>query len=182
MDASGGSVCPGAHAFMTTETDIAAPVLAEHAIGPFTFDEGTTVTDATFTYAIDLPSGAPEGLVIICPSLTATPETLRAWWHDIAPQSALHRYATLYAHAFALPTIAAMPRGTAPSIRDLARGIVALVRALQLPQATFVTGGSMGGMLALEVTIESGAPTHGLILAAPAVQTAWGAGWNQVQL
>ncbi len=37
-------------------------------------------------------------------------------------------------------------------------------------------------MIALEVAMESGAPTHGLVLAAPAVQTAWGAGWNMIQL
>jgi homoserine O-acetyltransferase/O-succinyltransferase len=182
MDAPGGSVCPGAHVFMTTETDIAAPTLAENAIGPFTFEDGTTLSDAAFTYALDRPTGGADGLVILCPSLTATPDILRAWWHDIAPQYALERYAVLYAHAFSRETVAVLPRRNPPTIRDLARGILALVRALQLPQPTFVTGGSMGGMLALEVTIESGAPTHGLILAAPAVQTAWGAGWNQVQL
>jgi homoserine acetyltransferase len=182
MDAPGGSVCPGAHVFMTTDFDVSAPPIAEHSIGPFTFEDGTTVADAAFTYALDLTDASTDGVVIVCPSLTATPDMLREWWHAVAPRTALDRHATLYAHAFAASSIAHKHRTNPPTLRDLARGIVALVPALRLPRATFVTGGSMGGMLALEVTIESSAPTHGLVLAAPAVQTAWGTGWNQVQL
>ncbi len=84
--------------------------------------------------------------------------------------------------ASARATLRPLHRSRPPSIRDLARGIVALARALGLPKATFVTGGSLGGMLALEVGVESGAPTHALVIAAPATQTAWAAGWNAIQI
>ncbi|MBC7840893.1 MAG: alpha/beta fold hydrolase [Gemmatimonadaceae bacterium] len=156
--------------------------LAQHSIGRFNFEDGTIVHDAAFSYALTVPPGPVDGLVIICPSLTGTPVIQQAWWQDVGVPLAHERYATLYPHAFSDGTLAHFPRDRPPGIRDIARGIVALGRALGLPAATFVTGGSMGGMLSLEVCIESGAPTHALVLAAPAVQTAWGAGWNLVQL
>jgi homoserine O-acetyltransferase/O-succinyltransferase len=162
--------------------EISAPTLVTRSIGRFTFEDGRVVDDATFAYAVDTPSATSDGLVIVCPSLTATPDTLRQWWSDVGASDAHARYTTLYPHAFSSSTIDALTPQQAPTIRDLARGIVALAQSLELPRAIFVTGGSMGGMLALEVALESGAPTHGLVLAAPAVQSAWGAGWNQVQL
>ncbi len=151
-------------------------------LGHFTFEDGTEVADAAFSYELTQPTAPSEGLVIICPSLTGTPSILQEWWSDVgAPRAQLH-FTTLYPHAFSAQTITALDPALPPSIRDIARAIVALARALGLPQATFVTGGSLGGMIALEVALESGAPTHGLVLAAPAVQTAWGAGWNMIQL
>jgi homoserine O-acetyltransferase/O-succinyltransferase len=156
--------------------------LQTRAIGPFVFDDGTAVSDAAFTYAIIPSIGPSEGLVILCPSLTGTPEILQAWWDDVGPAEARQRYTTLCPHAFSASTVASLSRESPPSIRDLARAIVALVRALDLPPATFVTGGSLGGMLALEVGLVSGAPTHALVIAAPAVQTAWSAGWNRIQI
>ncbi|MCC7051807.1 MAG: alpha/beta fold hydrolase [Gemmatimonadaceae bacterium] len=158
------------------------PALPQQSIGAFTFEDGTTVADAAMRYALVPPDGPSDGIVVICPSLTGTPAILQEWWGEVGPAVARERYATLYPHAFTPGTLAAFPRERPPTIRDFARGIVALVRALGLPQATFVTGGSLGGMIALETAIESGAPTHALVLAAPAVQTAWGAGWNMVQL
>ena len=169
----------GALCFMTVFSDVLLP---QQSIGRFAFEDGTVVGDAALTYALALPAGPSEGLVIICPSLTGTPSILQDWWADVGPADAHQRYTTLYPHAFTPATIAQFDRDRPPTIRDIARGIVALAHALALPPATFVTGGSMGGMLALEVGIQSGAPTHALVLAAPAVQTAWGAGWNHVQL
>ena len=154
----------------------------QQSIGRFTFEDGTTIDDAAMSYALTQPAGPRDGLVIICPSLTGTPGIQQTWWHDVGAPLAHQRFATLYPHAFTRETVAALGRRRPPSIRDISRGIVSLARALGLPPATFVTGGSMGGMLALEVGIESGAPTHALVLAAPAVQTAWGMGWNLVQL
>ena len=151
-------------------------------IGRFAFDNGVVVNDAAFSYDISVPVAPSAGLVIICPSLTGTPAILRDWWSDVGPARALQQYTALYAHTFSDETVANFERTSPPTIRDLARGIIALVNALHFPRATFVTGGSLGGMIALETALESGSPTHGLVLAAPAVQTAWGAGWNRIQL
>lgn len=156
--------------------------LRTQPIGPFRFDNGTVVDDAAFTFDISEPGDTGAGLVIICPSLTGTPAILREWWHDVGPAVALDQWTTLYAHGFAHATTAVLAPESPPSIRDIARGIVALTASLGLPTASFVTGGSLGGMIALETALVSGAPTHGLVLAAPAVQTAWGAGWNMIQL
>ena len=160
----------------------AVAALPKRSIGTFTFENGRTVSDATVTYELTRPIGPADGLVIICPSLTGTPAILQEWWRDVGPADAHERFITLYPNGFSAETLAGLPREQPPTIRDIARGIVALAQALGLPQATFVTGGSLGGMLALETGLESGAPTHALVLAAPAVQTAWGAGWNLVQL
>ncbi len=156
--------------------------LRRQPIGRFTFDNGAVVADAAFGYDITVPDGVGDGLVILCPSLTGTPAILRHWWRDVGPAHAVQHCTTLYPHAFTDDTVAGFDRASPPTIRDIARGIVALVQSLHLPQASFVTGGSLGGMIALETALESGAPTHGLVLAAPAVQTAWGAGWNMIQL
>ncbi len=152
------------------------------SIGRFEFEDGVIVDDAAFTFALTSPASSSDGLVIVCPSLTGTPATLQQWWSDVGPAAAQQHYTTLYPHAFSPSSVGSRARTAAPSIRDLARGIVALVRALALPPATLVTGGSLGGMLALEVGLESGSPTHALVIAAPAVQTAWSAGWNRIQL
>lgn len=156
--------------------------LPSQAIGAFTFDSGITVPGAALDYELTRPDGPADGLVIICPSLTGTPDIMREWWRDVGPAEAHARCVTLYPNGFSAATMAQLPREQPPSIRDIARGIVALAQALGLPQAVFTTGGSLGGMLALEVGLVSGAPTHALVLAAPAVQTAWGAGWNMIQL
>jgi homoserine O-acetyltransferase/O-succinyltransferase len=161
---------------------VLADVLQQQSIGHFSFENGTHIDNASLSYAITHPAGSSDGLVIVCPSLTGTPAIQQAWWTDVGPSHAHERYSTLYPHAFSPDTLAHFDRLHPPTIRDFARGIVALAQSLGLAPATFVTGGSMGGMLALEVALESGAPTHALVLAAPAVQTAWGAGWNLVQL
>lgn len=160
----------------------ARATLPSQSLGAFTFDSGITVADAAMEFAVERPDGPADGLVIVCPSLTGTPDIMREWWHDVGPADAQARCITLYPNGFSAATMAQLPREQPPSIRDLARGIVTLAPALGLPQATFTAGGSLGGMLALEVGLVSGAPTHALVLAAPAVQTAWGAGWNMVQL
>jgi len=156
--------------------------VTRHPLGPFTFENGHAMGDAGFEYALTHPDGPSDGLVIICPSLTGTPDILQDWWNDVGPSLARARYTTLYAHGFTATSTATLDRQRPPTIRDIARGILALGRALGLPHPVFVTGGSLGGMIALELGIEAGAPTHALVLAAPAVQTAWSAGWNMIQL
>lgn len=156
--------------------------LIEQSIGRFTFEHGDAVDDAGFSYAIVHPDRPPAGLIIVCPSLTGDPTILWDWWQGVAPADAIASYITLFPHAFTAATVDALPPAGVPGIRDLARGIMALVQTLGLPHPTFVTGGSLGGMLALETGLEAGDPAHALVLAAPAVQTAWGAGWNAIQL
>lgn len=180
MDAPGGLLFAQARCVFMPQTS--PLVLAQHTLGRFTFEDGSAVESAEFTYALTHPDGPSDGLVIVCPSLTGTPTILQEWWTDVGAPIAHSRYSTLYPHSFSDGVLRTRARENPPTIRDLARGIVALVRALGLPPATLVTGGSMGGMLALEVGLESGAPTHALAIAAPAVQTAWGAGWNHIQL
>lgn len=157
-------------------------VLPQQSLGRFTFEDGTVVEDARFTYALEQPEGTSDGLVIVCPSLTGTPQILQEWWASVGPAAARAQYTTLYPHGFTDASIATLDPTRPPSIRDLAQAIVLLAQSLGLAQAIFVTGGSLGGMLALEVGLVSGAPTHALVIAAPAVQTAWSAGWNRIQL
>ena len=161
--------------------EISSIQLTETSIGSFTFENGTTVPNATFQFALLRAASDQAPLVVVCPSLTGDPTILLEWWRDVAPVGATEQYHTLFPHAFGASTSAALG-ANAPGIRDLARGILALVASLRLPHPAFVTGGSLGGMLALETGLESGAPTETLVLAAPAVQTAWGAGWNAIQL
>ncbi len=75
------------------------------ALGRFTFEDGTVVTDAAFSYELVHPSGPSEGLVIICPSLTGTPSILQDWWTDVGASRAQQHYTTLYPHAFTAETV-----------------------------------------------------------------------------
>lgn len=71
-----------------------------------------------------------------------------------------------------------------PSVttRDQARLIENLLSALDIEQAALVTGGSLGGMVALEFAASF--PSRfgaAVVFAAPAAHTAWAIGWNHVQ-
>jgi homoserine O-acetyltransferase len=74
--------------------------------------------------------------------------------------------------------------GAEPAIttRDQARLIQLLVDELGIESVALVTGGSLGGMVALEWTAQNPARARSVVvLAAPAAHTAYAIAWNHIQ-
>lgn len=69
-----------------------------------------------------------------------------------------------------------------PSPRDMARLSGHLLDALGVARVALATGGSLGGMVALEWAATFPERSNAIVVfAAPAAHTAWGIGWNHVQ-
>lgn len=73
-------------------------------------------------------------------------------------------------------------RRVVPTTRDMARLTGLLLDALGVTKVALATGGSLGGMVALEWAATFPERTKAIVVfAAPAAHTAWGIGWNHVQ-
>jgi len=73
-------------------------------------------------------------------------------------------------------------RRAAVTTRDMARLSGLLLDALGVRRVALATGGSLGGMVALEWAASFPERSDAVVVfAAPAAHTAWGIGWNQVQ-
>ncbi len=121
---------------------------------------------------------ARDNVVLVVHALTGTDQPLD-WWPGVVGDGQVLDPAR---HALLCPTLPAAPPaegGGAPTTRDLARALVALLDALAIPRVRLVCGGSLGGMVTLEFA--ASAPdrfAQAVALAAPAVQTAQGMAWN----
>jgi homoserine O-acetyltransferase len=152
----------------------------------------------TLAYRHDGPGpGAPQVLVIH--ALTGSADAAGDWWAPlIGPGRALDttRIGVLCANlvggrygstgpsspdpATGRPWGRAFP---AISARDEARALWALADRLGIERFAVVTGGSLGGMIALEVALERpGSVDHVLPIAAPAATGPMAMAWNHIQL
>jgi homoserine O-acetyltransferase len=152
----------------------------------------------TIAYRHDGPGpDAPQALVVH--ALTGSADAAGDWWTPlIGPGRALDtdRVGVLCANLLGGrygstgPTsidpstgLAWGPRFPQPTARDEARIIWALADRLGIESFALVTGGSMGGMIALEVALERPARTgHVAAIAAPSATGAMALGWNHIQL
>jgi homoserine O-acetyltransferase/O-succinyltransferase len=138
---------------------------------------------------LHVPAGPPARVVIVCPALTGTHRVGLDWWTSVvAPLGAIDLQRDLVLCVGNLgATDGRDPwRGEATdltfTVRDQAAIVERVRTALQLPSPTLVVGGSLGGMVALELAAQYGAGVHAVILGAPAAQTAWARALNAVQL
>jgi homoserine O-acetyltransferase/O-succinyltransferase len=168
-------------------------------LGPFTIEDGATLP-VTLAYRHDGPGpGAPQ--VLIVHALTGSADAAGDWWAPlIGPGQALDttRVGVLCANliggrygstgpesadpssASGEPYGAAFPEVTA---RDEARALWALADAVGIERFALVTGGSLGGMVALEVALERPSSVdHVLPMAAPSATRGLALAWNHIQL
>jgi homoserine O-acetyltransferase/O-succinyltransferase len=166
-------------------------------LGAFALESGTTLP-VTLAYRHDGPGpGAPQVLVIH--ALTGSADAAGDWWAPvIGPARALDtdRVGVLCANLIGGrygstgPTTAdpltGSPYGSAfpqPSARDEARALWALADRLGIERLALVAGGSLGGMITLEVALERpDRVDHVLPVAAPAATGALAIAWNHIQL
>ena len=157
-------------------------------LGPFRTEAGVTLPDVRVAYRRDGPADASAVLVVH--ALTGSADAAGDWWEPvIGPGKALD---TDERQVVCLNLLGSCygttgPRDVAgfPPItpRDMARAQWAALDALGVERLDLVVGGSLGGMVALEVALERpGAVEVVMPIAAPAVIGNLAAGWNHIQL
>ncbi len=136
-----------------------------------------------------------DNLVLVFHSLTGSPETLGGWKGSvIGPGKAIdtNRWAVLcpnllgscYGTAFKRFLRGEEGHSARPSIstRDQAHLIENLLNSLGVSSPALVTGGSLGGMVALEWAASFPERARAaVVFAAPAAHSAWALGWSHVQ-
>jgi homoserine O-acetyltransferase len=198
----GGTVLPGTS---PAETAIATAArlplgsgrLETADLGAFALESGFTLP-VTLAYRHDGPGpGAPQVLVIH--ALTGSADAAGDWWAPvIGPGRAIDtdrvgvlcanllggRYGSTGPTSLEPVTGEAYgPRFPQPSARDEARALWALADRLGIERFALAAGGSLGGMIALEVALERPDRVgHVLPAAAPAATGALAIAWNHIQL
>ena len=162
----------------------------------FPLDSGEVLHDVRQAYVLEGElNGRKDNLVVVFHSLTGSPEALGGWRDSvIGPGKAIDtgRWAVLCPNLLGScygTTFKRVPRreswnDSVPpvSTRDQARLAADLLDALGVARAALVTGGSLGGMVALEFAASFPERTGAaVVFAAPAAHTAWAIGWNHVQ-
>jgi len=168
-------------------------------VGPFAVGDGTVLPALRVAYRHDGPGPAEAPQVLVVHALTGSADAAGDWWAPlIGPGRALDttrvgvlcanllggRYgttgptspdpATGRAYGAAFPAV---------STRDQARAQWALLDAIGIQRLALVAGGSVGGMVALEVALERPeAVGEVLPIAAPAATGALAIAWNGIQL
>ncbi|MDA8237723.1 MAG: homoserine O-acetyltransferase [Chloroflexi bacterium] len=168
-------------------------------LGPFALDDGAVLPALRIAYRHDGPGPDAAPQVLVVHALTGSADAAGDWWAPlIGPGRALdtRRVGVLCANLLGGcygttgPTSRDPATGVAygasfpaVSARDEARAQWALLDALGIERLALVTGGSLGGMVALEVALERPAAVGAVIpIAAPAATGALALAWNAIQL
>jgi homoserine O-acetyltransferase len=187
---------------MTTVGPPAVPAdraLQVQHVPSFRLDCGVELLDVRQAYFLDgRLNAARDNLVLVFHALTGSPDAAGDWWRGmIGPGRAIDtdRYAVLCPNllgscygttgpATAWRAAGASDAEVFPAVtpRDMARLAALLVDALDVREVALVTGGSLGGMVALEwALLHPGRARSTVVLAAPSAHTALAIGWNHVQ-
>lgn len=167
-------------------------------LGPFALESGVVLPELVVAYRHDGPA-SPAAQVLVVHALTGSADAADDWWAPlIGPGKALdtRRLGVLCANLLggrygtSGPTTrdprTGRPYGsTFPAVtpRDQARAQWALADALGIGRFALVTGGSLGGMVALEVALERPAAVeHVTPIAAPAATGPLAIAWTHLQL
>jgi homoserine O-acetyltransferase len=169
------------------------------ALGPFALHSGTTLPALTVAYRHDGPGPGVAPQILVIHALTGSADAAGDWWEPlIGAGRALDtdRFGVLSANLLGGrygttgPT-SPDPRTGRPygpdfpsiSTRDQARAIWRLLDALGVERLELVVGGSLGGMVALEVALERPAAVGVVMpIAAPAATGAMAVAWNHLQV
>ncbi len=193
-----GDEPPAAAARLRPVSPFGAGRVLGHNLGPFELASGTRLSALRVAYRHDGPGPAEAPQVLVIHALTGSADAAGDWWSPlIGPGLALNtdRVGVLSANllgsrygttgptssdpATGRPYGAAFP---AISTRDQARAHWALLDALGVPELALVVGGSLGGMVALEVALERPQAVRSVgPIAAPAATGALALAWNAIQ-
>ena len=172
----------------------------EHVdLGPFELEDGSTLPALTVAYRHDglAPTAGPQ--ILVLHALTGSADAAGDWWEPlIGDGRALDttRYGVLCANLLggrygttgpvSLDPASGRPYGAAfpfVTTRDQARAQWRLLDALGVERIALAVGGSLGGMVALEVALaRPDAVDHVVPIAAPAATGPMAVAWNHLQV
>ena len=167
-----------------------------HLTPRFALESGEILRDVRQAYVLEGEvNEAKDNVVLVFHSLTGSPETLGGWKGSvIGPARAIdtNKWAVLcpnllgscYGTSFKRLARGASEPPSTPSVstRDQAHLVEILLTALGIERPALVTGGSLGGMVALEWAASFPERSRSVVVfGAPAAHTAWALGWNHVQ-
>jgi homoserine O-acetyltransferase len=168
-------------------------------LGSFEFDSGAVIADLTVAYRHDGPSPGHAPQVLVIHALTGSADAAGDWWEPlIGPGRALDtdRVGVLCANLLggrygttgptSIDSRTKRPYGAtfpAVSTREQARAQWQLLDALHIESLELVVGGSLGGMVALEVALERPTAVRTVMpIAAPAATGPMAVAWNHLQI
>jgi len=169
------------------------------SLGAFELTDGIALSDLVVAYRHDGPPPGESPQVVVVHALTGSADAAGDWWEPlIGPGRALDtdrvgvlganllggRYGTTGPTSIDART--GGPYGArfpAISTRDQAAAQWRLLDALGVDDVALVVGGSLGGMVALEVALQRpSAVRHVMPIAAPAATGALAVAWNHLQV
>lgn len=167
----------------------------DFALGELTTDSGETIHGLRLRYRVlgDVVAAAENGWILVFHALTGSAE-VDAWWGPlVGPGKALDTTR----HAIVAANLLGSCYGSSGPLEwrtehnqdfpeltpaDLARSHIPLLEHLGVRHVALATGGSLGGMVALEWGRIGNVPTDRLVVfAAPAAASPQAIGWNVVQ-
>ena len=168
-------------------------------LGPFSLASGVRLPDLVAAYRHDGPGPDEAPQIVVVHALTGSADAAGDWWEPlIGPGGALdtERYGVLCANLLggrygstgptSLHPRTGRPYGEAfpaVSTRDQALAQWRLLDALGIGRVALVVGGSLGGMVALEVGLARPAAVgHVMPIAAPAATGPMAIAWNHLQV
>ena len=161
-------------------------------LGDFRTSGGEVLRDAWLGYRVfgDPAAAERNGWILVFHALTGSPD-VDAWWGPlIGPGAPLdtNRHGIIAANLLGSCYGSIGPANTngtpfpALTPDDMARAHVPLLRHLGVERLSLVTGGSLGGMVALAWGVASPVPVDRLVVfAAPAATSAQAIAWNAAQ-
>lgn len=170
----------------------AEPIAAVLSLGDFRLERGGVIPDARLFYRVfgDLSLGRQHGAILIFHALTGSADA-ESWWEPlIGPGRALDTtgHPVISANLLGSCYGSSGPRdvsdGSFPVLTtaDLARAHIPLLEHLEISRLALATGGSLGGMVALQWGLLTPVPVDRLVVfAAPARASAQSIAWNAVQ-
>ena len=157
-------------------------------LGPFRTEAGVTLPDLRVAYRRDGPRSSSAVLVVH--ALTGSADAAGDWWEPLIGADRLldtDQRQVICCNLLGSCYGTTGPREVSPfpgiTPRDQARAQWAALDALGVERLELVTGGSLGGMVALEIALERPEAVDRVVpIAAPAVIGKLAAAWNHIQL
>jgi homoserine O-acetyltransferase len=190
---------PGGAAIPTDVPAFGAGVVRTVELGPFRLESGVELAELVVAYRHDGPPPSEAPQVVVVHALTGSADAAGDWWAPlIGPDRALGttRYGVLCANLLGGRYGTTGPTSLSPdtgepygehfpalTTRDQARAQWRLLDALGVEEVALVTGGSLGGMVALEAALERPSAVRTVMpMAAPAATGALAIAWNHLQV
>ena len=169
------------------------------SLGPFQLTSGATLPELVVAYRHDGPPPGEAPQIVVVHALTGSADAAGDWWAPlIGPGLALDtdRFGVLGANLLGGrygttgPTTID-PRGGGPwgarfpaiSTRDQAAAQWRLLDAIGIDEIELVVGGSLGGMVALEIAVQRPEAVRQVMpIAAPAATGPLAVAWNHLQI